>query len=109
MSGSSRDVHPIIKQIIDRDCHVGESNRNVVLHVISKLAKGHQSFQAMTAEDRQEFVEQCLIQHRRNQQLYQEVMSGFRSTIKIDDSIRMAAESIVDELTASEQPTEQVV
>lgn len=107
MPAKRRDVHPIIKQIIDRDCHVGESDRSVVLHVIGKLVKGVQTFQAMTDEDSQQFVEQCLIQHRRNQKLYQEVMSGYRSSIKTNGSkIESLAKSIVGELMASDQASE---
>ena len=74
------DVHPIIRQIIDRDCHVAESNRNVVRHVVSKLRYGYESLRAMSKADRRKFIEQCVVHHRRNYKEYVEVMSGFRYT-----------------------------
>lgn len=76
------EVHPIIRQIIDRDCHVGESNRNVVRHVVSKLRNGYESLRAMSKADRRKFIEQCVAHHHRNYKEYVEVMSGFRYTIE---------------------------
>ena len=46
------DIHPIIRQIIDRDCHVSWSNRRVIRHVVSKLRDGQRTFRAMPREDR---------------------------------------------------------
>ena len=76
----SMNVHPIIRQIIDRDCHVSEGNGKVVRHVISKLRNGHETFRAMSKVDRRKFIEQCIKHHSRNYQEYVEVMSGFRYT-----------------------------
>ncbi len=76
----SRDVHPIIRQIIDRDCHVGEGNRTVIRHVISKLRDGYTTFRQMKDSDRREFIEQCLSAHRANIRLYAEVMGAFPLT-----------------------------
>ncbi len=73
-------IHPIVRQIIDRDCHVGESNKEVVRHVISKLRDGYQSLRKMPAADRRMLVEQCVEQHRSNFKEYVEVMSGFTRT-----------------------------
>lgn len=70
-------VHPIIRQVINRDCHVAESNKQVVQHVVSKLRQGLATFRQMTPQDRKLFIEQCLIQHKANQQEYQQVMYGF--------------------------------
>ncbi len=81
----SLNIHPIIRQIIDRDCHVGESNRNVVRHVVSKLRKGVESFRGMSKADRRKFIEQCVTQHSGNYRQYVEVMSGFRYTTRCND------------------------
>ncbi len=74
-------IHPIIRQIIDRDCHVGETNRKVIRHVISKLANGYRTFKSMPKEDRRLFIGQCVRHHRYNLKAYVEVMSGFSVTI----------------------------
>lgn len=68
------DVHPIVAQIINRDCHVGCSNRSVIRHVISKLRHGHKTFRAMAKEDRRLLMQQCIAQHRENWELYRAVM-----------------------------------
>ena len=44
-------MHPIVKQIIDRDCHVGISNRAVMRHVISRLKCGWATFRQMPKAD----------------------------------------------------------
>ena len=77
---NSDSIHPIVKQIIDRDCHVGESNKDVVRHVISKLRNGYETLRKMPAADRQLLVEQCVARHRSNLKEYVEVMSGFTRT-----------------------------
>lgn len=74
-------IHPIVRQIIDRDCHVGSSDREVIRHVISKLRGGFDAFRQMDEELRQSLIDQCIHQHSQNRQLYVEVMSGFRQTI----------------------------
>lgn len=79
-SGKSTTVHPIIAQIIDRDCHVGTSDREVVRHVISRLRHGYDTFRAMPPADRELLIEQAIQHHRRNFKLYVEVMSGFSRT-----------------------------
>jgi hypothetical protein len=68
------DVHPIIRQIINRDCHVGESNRKVIRHVVSKLRNGYRTFRGMQKEERKAFMRQCIQQHRENCELYRAVM-----------------------------------
>ena len=68
------DVHPIVKQIIDRDCHVGESYRTVIRHVVSKLRDGWKTFCAMPRPDRRLLMRQCIQQHRANRELYRAVM-----------------------------------
>lgn len=73
------EIHPVIRQIIDRDCHVGTSNKDVVRHVISKLKHGLQTFRTMTESDRQQLIEQCLAQHQGNLLLYLDVMVGPQS------------------------------
>ena len=68
------DVHPIVKQIIDRDCHVGESYRTVVRHVVSKLRGGWNTFRSLPKSDRRQLMQQCIQQHRDNRELYRAVM-----------------------------------
>jgi hypothetical protein len=79
-------IHPIVRQIIDRDCHVSESNKDVVRHVISKLRDGYQSLRKMPAHDRRMLVEQCVEQHRSNFKEFVAVMSGFTRTVDQDPS-----------------------
>lgn len=75
----SRRVHPIIRQIIDRDCHVSLSGREVVRHVIAKLKEGYETFREMPKRDRRQLIEDCLAQHQANRGLYARVMSGSSS------------------------------
>ena len=67
-------MHPIVKQIIDRDCHVSLSTRQVVRQVISRLKGGHATFRAMPRDDRRLLMQQCIEQHRENRELYVAVM-----------------------------------
>lgn len=67
-------IHPIVRQIIDRDCHVACSNREVIRHAISKLRDGWTSFRSMPREDRRLLMRQCIQQHRENRELYVAVM-----------------------------------
>ena len=69
-------IHPIVRQIIDRDCHVGISNRAVIRHVISKLRDGMQTFRSMPKRDRRDLMRQCIARHRQNWDLYVNVMGG---------------------------------
>lgn len=69
-------VHPIVRQIIDRDCHVSMRNREVIRHVISRLKDGYAAFRAMPREDRKKLMRQCVQVHRKNWELYCDVMSG---------------------------------
>jgi len=85
-SPKAESVHPIIKQIIDRDCHVATSAKEVVRHVISKLSKGYETLRAMPQTDRNLLVEQCIQHHRGNFKEYVEVMSGFTQTVGADSS-----------------------
>jgi hypothetical protein len=77
-------VHPIIKQIIDRDCHVATPAKDVVRHVISKLRKGYETMRAMPQADRDQLIEECVQHHRGNFKEYVEVMSGFTQTVGAD-------------------------
>lgn len=71
-----RTIHPIVRQIIDRDCHVSLSNRHVIRHVISKLRDGYVTFRSMPRSDRHEMMRQCIEVHRENVELYVAVMTG---------------------------------
>lgn len=75
MSGPQpMEVHPIVRQIVNRDCHVGESHRAVIRHVVSKLRGGHKTFRGMPRANRRLLIQQCIEQHRVNRQLYVAVM-----------------------------------
>ncbi len=67
-------MHPILKQIIDRDCHVGISNRQVMKHVISRLKHGWHTFRQMPREGRKDLLRQCAERHGQNRQEYIAVM-----------------------------------
>ncbi len=68
-------AHPIVRQIIDRDCHVAISTRAVVEHVISKLRNGYETFISMPPADRHRFLRQCIDIHQANRVEYQDVMN----------------------------------
>jgi acyl-CoA reductase-like NAD-dependent aldehyde dehydrogenase len=78
-------MHPIVRQIIDRDCHVGMSYRAVMRHVISRLKDGYQTFQALPAADRKELLRQCRDRHRENRELYVAVMYPDYKPVEEDD------------------------
>jgi len=69
-------IHPVIRQIIDRDCHVSLTNREVLRHVLSKLRNGYVTFRAMPKAERRRLIDDCVKHHRSNVQLYRDVMSG---------------------------------
>ena len=73
-------VHPIISQIVNRDCHVGTDAKSVVQHVVAKLRNGAAALRAMTPTDRRKLIDDCIVQHRHNWKEYVEVMSGFTNT-----------------------------
>jgi hypothetical protein len=80
--GLAEGVHPIIRQIIDRDCHVGTPTHEVVRHVISKLRDGYASYRSMLPRERAMLVAQSAMHHRGNFKLYVEVMSGFSRKVR---------------------------
>jgi hypothetical protein len=67
-------MHPIVKQIIHRDCHVSMSHRAVMRHVISRLRHGFSTFRSMPRADRRELLRQCRDCHQENRELYVAVM-----------------------------------
>lgn len=95
----SIDVHPIIAQIINRDCHVSMSNRAVIRYVISRLKHGYRTFMELAKSDRRSFMEQCVWQHSQNWQLYVDVMRG-RPAVKRD--IVTPTEQVPETLTGHE-------
>ena len=50
----------VIRMIIDRDCHVSMSDRQVIKHVISRLKKGYTTFKAMPKRDRHRFMRELI-------------------------------------------------
>lgn len=87
-------VHPIVRQIIDRDCHVSWTSSEVIRHVVSKLKRGFEQFREMRLEDRQSLIDQCLQQHSSNQKLYVEVMTGFLKTTSPRRRLRILPSSL---------------
>jgi hypothetical protein len=69
-------MHPIVRQIIDRDCHVSMSAREVVRYVISKLTNQYATFRELSKADRRKLVADCVAAHRANLELYVSVMRG---------------------------------
>lgn len=67
------EVHPIVQMIVDSR-HVGESHKEVIREVISRLAKGRATYKAMPRVDRRRLMEQCIHAHRENRDLYRHVM-----------------------------------
>ncbi|NOY41042.1 MAG: hypothetical protein GXP26_04280 [Planctomycetes bacterium] len=67
-------THPITRQIIDRECHVGLSNRAVFKLVISRLVEGYKTYRSMPRESRRKFLQECIDIHRYNRAEYQAVM-----------------------------------
>lgn len=82
LNRDSDTVHPIVKQIIDRDCHVATPAKDVVRHVISKLKHGYETYRAMPEEERSMLIEQCVRHHLQNWSMYVGVMSGFTRTFE---------------------------
>ncbi|TWT48938.1 hypothetical protein [Botrimarina hoheduenensis] len=74
LQAKKHDAHPIVRQIIDRDCHVAESERAVVRHVIGKLADGYQTFRELPKAERRRFIQGCLDVHHANRAEYEAVM-----------------------------------
>ncbi len=91
------DIHPIIAQIVDRDCHVSLSNRAVIRHVVSKLRNGHETFRALSKEERKAFMTQCIAQHKQNWELYVSVMSGSPAPKKPEAKLAELPEKLTGE------------
>ena len=63
-------AHPIIRQIVNRDCHVGTPYRKVVRHVASRLNGGWKTFKGLNRNDRRVFICECCEIHLENRQLF---------------------------------------
>ena len=63
----------IIRMIIDRDCHVSLSNRQVIKHVISRLKKGYSTYKVLSRKDRRKLMLSCIQYHSDNKLLYFEI------------------------------------
>lgn len=74
-------VHPIVRQIIDRDCHVCLTHRQVIRHVVARLKDGYETFRSLPRHERRDLMRQCIARHDENRRLYAEVMRsrGWRS------------------------------
>ncbi len=67
-------TNPIIRQIIDRECHVGLSDRAVFRLMISRLVERYKTYRSMPKESRRKFLQECIDIHRYNRAEYQAVM-----------------------------------
>ena len=65
---------PVVRQIIDRDCHVAESYGGVIRYVVSKLRDGRQTFRSLPKDARRRFLEDCVAVHQANRAEYEAVM-----------------------------------
>lgn len=66
----------IVQRIVDRDCHVSESNRAVIRHVASKIRGGVRGFLKLPREVRRQVMEAAIARHAENGGLYDAVMRG---------------------------------
>lgn len=66
---------PIVRQVVNRDCHVGEPYPAVLRHVRSKLKPG--AWEGMTRPHRRWLVFLVCVAHAANQALYRRVMRGW--------------------------------
>jgi len=67
-------MNPMIERIVNRDCCVSLSNRQVIYHVITKLRKKKRTYWAINKKDRKSFMRDCIKAHQENQKLYHQVM-----------------------------------
>jgi hypothetical protein len=67
----------MIAMIVNR-CHVGESAREVIRYVRSRMVKG--AWRKLDPETRRAAIAQILDQHEHNRGVYVSVMSGRRSS-----------------------------
>ena len=65
----------IIRNIVGR-CHVGDTNREVIRYVISRMKHGYQTFKTLPREQRKDFLRQIVQDHKDNRELYSYVMRG---------------------------------
>ena len=74
LAEKKHSTHPITRQIIDRECHVGLSNRAVFRLVISHLIEGYKTYRSIPKESRRKLLQERIDIHRYNQAEYQAVM-----------------------------------
>ncbi len=67
--------HPIVRQIVDR-CHVGESCRQVISYVASRLNGGRKGFLKLKRSHRRLIMRDAIRVHTANHKMYRQVMSG---------------------------------
>lgn len=65
----------MIKQVVDR-CHVGDTNRQVIRFLISRLRNGYQTWIGMEREKRRLVMQECVRIHHENREVYRSVMNG---------------------------------
>ena len=65
----------MIRMLVGR-CHVGESNREVIRYVISRMQHGHLSYRSHYRCERHALLRSIIEIHAENRALYTAVMSG---------------------------------
>ena len=68
---------PMINQIVDR-CHVGQSERQVIEFVVSKLRNGRATFLRMPRMLRKRMMQLVVARHRHNRKVYRWVSGGLK-------------------------------
>ena len=68
---------PIIRQIVAR-CHVSETPRAVARYVISRLARGYETWRSTPRARRCAALRQIFTDHAANRRTYAQVMKGAR-------------------------------
>jgi hypothetical protein len=66
----------MIKPIVDR-CHVGDTNRQVIRYLISRIKRGYVGWRALEKDNRKEIMREAFRVHQENRELYAFVMSGY--------------------------------
>lgn len=75
LSRPRKPICPILRQIVGR-CHVSDSFEEVLEYVISRLANGQKTFDAMKKGDQNELKRQVNHIRNKDRNLYTSVMSG---------------------------------
>ena len=70
-------MNPFVRQIVER-CHVGDTNREVIRYVISRIKGKYKTFRKLPREQRKQLLRDAVQCHRENRDLYCYVMRGLK-------------------------------